>query len=72
MFIADDSFCDEDENNNPDFPQMHWKNEFIKTDTGTKVQIKITFANEAELEKFLEMSFEAALHQLTITLMNYY
>lgn len=58
-FTAEDSFCDENGNDNPDFPHMHWKNEFSATNTGTKVEVEITFANEADLEKILEMGFEA-------------
>lgn len=38
---------------------MHWKNEFSKTDTGTKVEVEITFASEADMEKIIEMGFEA-------------
>ena len=58
-FIAIDSFCDENGNKNLDFPSMHWKNEFSETDTGTKVEVEITFSTEADIEKILEMGFEA-------------
>ena len=58
-FSAEDSFCDENGKDNPDFPHMHWKNEFSETNTGTKVEVEITFSNEADLEKILEMGFEA-------------
>jgi hypothetical protein len=37
---------------------MHWKNEFSATDKGTKVEIEITFANEADMHKIIEMGFE--------------
>jgi uncharacterized protein YndB with AHSA1/START domain len=57
-FTAEDYFVDENRNDNPDFPHMHWTNEFSETGTGTKVEVKITFANEADLEKILEMGFE--------------
>ncbi len=58
-FIADDSFCDENGNVTHEMPGMHWKNEFSTTDTGTKVEVEITFANEADMEKIIEMGFEA-------------
>ena len=58
-FSAEDSFCDENSNDNPNLPHMRWKNEFSKTNTGTKVEVEITFANEADLEKILDMGFEA-------------
>src|SRR5438045_7630116 len=37
-FIAVDSFCDEEGNKTSEIPSMHWKNEFSKTETGTKVR----------------------------------
>jgi PhnB protein len=58
-FTAVDAFCDENGVKNNDFPSMNWKNEFIKTSGGTKVNIEITFANETDLNKILEMGFEA-------------
>ena len=38
---------------------MHWKNLFHKTGEGTKVEVEITFAKTADLEKIIEMGFEA-------------
>jgi uncharacterized protein YndB with AHSA1/START domain len=57
-FTAIDAFCDEEGNKTADFPNMHWKNEFSKTDTGTKVTVEITFASESDLEKIIEMGFK--------------
>lgn len=57
-FIAEDAFCDENGNITNEFPGMHWKNEFSSTETGTKVEVEITFANEADMEKIIEMGFE--------------
>ena len=37
---------------------MHWKNEFIATGTGTKVEVEVTFASEADMQKIVEMGFE--------------
>ncbi|MEJ7766554.1 MAG: SRPBCC domain-containing protein [Chitinophagaceae bacterium] len=57
-FTAEDIFCDEDGNTTHDIPGMHWKNEFTRTDSGTMVEVEITFANEADMEKIIEMGFE--------------
>jgi PhnB protein len=57
-FEAKDSFCDEQGNINPEFPTMHWKNEFLVTENGTKVIVQITFPNELAIQKILEMGFE--------------
>ena len=64
-YTGDDAFCDENGNINPEFPSMHWENEFSETDNGTKVRVEITFASEADLEKIIEMGFKegfAAAH----------
>jgi uncharacterized protein YndB with AHSA1/START domain len=57
-FSARDVFCDENGNVSQIMPGMHWKNEFSATDKGTKVEIEITFANEADMQKIIEMGFE--------------
>jgi uncharacterized protein YndB with AHSA1/START domain len=56
--ISEDGFCDENGNPAQDMPSMNWKNEFSETATGTKVEMEITFANEADLQKILDMGFE--------------
>jgi uncharacterized protein YndB with AHSA1/START domain len=57
-FTAEDAFCDESGNVTNEFPSMHWKIEFSPTGTGTKVEVEITFANEADMEKIIEMGFK--------------
>ncbi len=57
-FIADSYFCDEQGNNNFTISIMHWKNQFHKTVEGTKVEVEITFAETADLEKIIEMGFQ--------------
>ena len=45
---------------------MYWKNEFIETGSGTRVEIEISFASVEDLEKIIEMGFKegfAAVHQ---------
>ena len=58
-FVSEDAFCDENGNINNDIPGMHWKNEFTSTDTGTKVVVGVSFDSEADMEKIIEMGFEA-------------
>ena len=58
-FQTDSFFCDEDGNKNPDFPSTHWKNNFISSGTGTRVEVEISFTNESDLKKIMEMGFEA-------------
>ena len=57
-YTGDDAFCDENGNINTEFPRMHWKIEFSKSGNGTKVNVEITFATEADLEKIIEMGFK--------------
>lgn len=60
-----DAFCDEKGNINTEFPRMKWKVEFGKANTGTKVEVEITFASVEDLEKIIEMGFKegfAAAH----------
>jgi uncharacterized protein YndB with AHSA1/START domain len=52
-------FCDEDGNINKDFPTMHWLIKFEADRAGTNVAIDISFDNEADLQKIVEMGFEA-------------
>lgn len=60
-----DAFCDEKGNINTEFPRMEWMVEFNKANTGTKVDVEITFASKEDLEKIIEMGFKegfAAAH----------
>lgn len=52
------NFCDEDGNENPDFPTMHWKKEFSEADKVTTVTIEIYFDTEAGIETIVKMGFE--------------
>jgi uncharacterized protein YndB with AHSA1/START domain len=64
-FIGDDSFCDEHGNKTSELPQMHWRSEFSRSGSGTKVEVEITFSSEADMEKIIEMGFKegfAAAH----------
>lgn len=57
-FTGNDAFCDEEGNRNKDLPGMHWDSQFSATDTGTKVNVTITFASKEDLEKIVSMGFK--------------
>lgn len=57
-FIGDDAFCDENGNITDDMPAMRWKADFFSTAAGTRVEVEITFASEADLETIVEMGFK--------------
>ena len=57
-FTIISGFCDEEGNRTSELPSMHWKNEFSKMETGTKVTVEITFESEADLDKIVEMGFK--------------
>jgi len=57
-FTGEDEFADEAGNKNNDLPGMHWKNTFTSTDTGTKVNILVTFASKEDMQKITEMGFK--------------
>jgi uncharacterized protein YndB with AHSA1/START domain len=52
------SFCDEQGNQNRDFPIMHWKKQFSETDNDSTVKVEITFDKDADLEAVLKMGFQ--------------
>ena len=58
-FTAIDNFCDEEGNRSNELPGMHWQVAFEKTGKGTQVVVVITFDNEADGEKIVEMGFES-------------
>ena len=57
-FSGEDGFCDENGNVNQEMPEMHWNVKFSHAGRGTLVQVDITFASEADLEKIVEMGFK--------------
>jgi uncharacterized protein YndB with AHSA1/START domain len=57
-FEGEDYFCDENGNKNEAFPTAIWKNTFSATKNGTKVEIEISYASVADLQKIVEMGFE--------------
>lgn len=57
-FVSVDGFADEQGNTTHEFPSMNWKSSFLTTSNGTKVEIDITFATEADLVKIAELGFQ--------------
>ena len=66
--VGIDGFCDENGNDNADFPKMYWDKKFSGNENETTVKIVISFDDEAALQKYLEMGFkegfEAGLNNL--------
>jgi uncharacterized protein YndB with AHSA1/START domain len=65
-FAVQNAFCDENGIRNNDLPVMHWKNTFSKSGDGSKVEVEITFATEADLDQIVAMGFKegfAAAHR---------
>ena len=58
-FTSLSTFSDEEGNPDKSFPAMYWYNQFKATATGSSVEVEISFDNEADLQKILEMGFEA-------------
>lgn len=52
-------FCDESGNINRSMPTMYWLVKFGATATGTQMEIEVSFDTEADLQKIVEMGFEA-------------
>lgn len=57
-FTGEDAFSDENGNKVTDPPGMKWDVKFNSSNGGTKVQVDITFASEADLQKIVEMGFK--------------
>ncbi|MDB5286872.1 MAG: hypothetical protein JWR05_1821 [Mucilaginibacter sp.] len=52
------AFCDEQGNQNLDFPVMNWDKGFKTTGNDTTVNIEITFDKEADMETIIKMGFQ--------------
>jgi uncharacterized protein YndB with AHSA1/START domain len=65
-FSGDDAFCDEKGNTTTEFPSMGWKVSFSKSNSGTKVEVEVSFESVADMDKIIETGFKegfAAAHQ---------
>ncbi|MCW3118506.1 MAG: hypothetical protein JWM28_2588, partial [Chitinophagaceae bacterium] len=54
-----DSFCDEQGHINTDFPSIIWQVGFHPVETGTKVIVLMTFENESDVQKLVEIGVES-------------
>ena len=57
----EDAFCDEDGNINISFPISKGSTNFTVTPTGTKVEFKMQYPTEADLQAIIEMGFEQGI-----------
>jgi uncharacterized protein YndB with AHSA1/START domain len=57
-FTSSANFCDENGNSDKSFPVMHWVVKFEATATGSQVVVDISFDNDADMQKIVEMGFE--------------
>lgn len=51
-------FCDEEGNENLEFPRMNWNQAFSQTGSDTTVTVEIRFAKTADMEMIINMGFE--------------
>ena len=60
-FDLEDSFCDENGNFNKELPVSKGQIAFTETQNGTRVDFKMIYPTESELQKFIEMGFEQGI-----------
>jgi uncharacterized protein YndB with AHSA1/START domain len=57
----EDVFCDENGNVNPNLPVSKGNMTFTKTANGTKVDFKMVYSKEEDVQKMIEMGFEQGI-----------
>lgn len=60
-FDMEDAFCDEEGKVNAALPVSKGKNVFTKTENGTRVEWKMLYATEEDIQKIVEMGFEQGI-----------
>ena len=60
-FEIEDCFCDEDGNINSTLPVSKGSIVFSETANGTRVEFKMKYPTEADLQKIVEMGFEEGI-----------
>jgi uncharacterized protein YndB with AHSA1/START domain len=60
-YDIEDAFCDEEGNLNTDMPVSRGRMSFSKTVNGTRVDFKMIYATETDVQKIVEMGFEQVL-----------
>jgi uncharacterized protein YndB with AHSA1/START domain len=60
-FDVKDSFCDDNGNVNAQLPVSKGRNVFTTTINGTRVEFKMIYPSETDLQKIIEMGFEQGI-----------
>ncbi len=60
-FDIEDFFCDENGKTNDQLPHSKGQNLFTATEDGTRVDFKMHYPTEADLQKIIEMGFEQGI-----------
>jgi uncharacterized protein YndB with AHSA1/START domain len=60
-YALEDGFCDEHGNMNTAMPMTKGQNVFTKTETGTRVDFKLIYSSEADLQKVVAMGMEQGI-----------
>jgi uncharacterized protein YndB with AHSA1/START domain len=60
-FDLEDVFCDENGNVNHELPASKGKTVFTKTIDGTRVEFRMIYPTESDLQKIIEMGFEQGI-----------
>lgn len=60
-FHLEDAFCDEKGNVNTDLPVSKGSNTFTPTANGTRVEFKMTYSTEDQIQQLIEMGFEQGI-----------
>jgi len=60
-YEVEDGFCDENGNMSESLPLARGTNIFTTTSGGTKVEFKVYYPTEADLQKIVEMGFEQGI-----------
>lgn len=60
-FDMEDFFCDENGTTNSHLPVSKGKIAFFRTNTGTRVDFKMIYPSEADIQKIVEMGFEQGI-----------
>ncbi len=57
----EDAFCDENGNLNVELPVSKGEIVFTQTETGTRVELRMIYPTESDLQKLIEMGFEEGI-----------
>ena len=60
-YDIEDAFCDEEGNLNSDLPVSRGRMSFSKTAYGTRVEFKMIYTTETDVQKIIEMGFEQGI-----------